>query len=521
MKNESTSRIWFDTIGLWLEEDSSGPRFVEANTTIHESAGFSHRFINVTSFRSSDGLEDPTGILGLGTSVSYDADEYRKEVGFPPSILEQFVENKTITANSWFMHLGDCSAEQSSSLTLGGYERNRVLGPVGTFSLDPVGGMPNVFLIDVALGVEYGASPFPSGRKLGSVWDANNITGSDKKRLKELGGPLGSLTVLLDASFPYIYLPRRVCDAAAEYLPVYYDDALGLYVWNNTGELAQIGRIYGSPAYMSFTFSDILAENVTVKIPFRSLVLDVSPKRNGSRDDTKYWPCKPWKDPYGDEDDPWPLVAPWPFPFGRAFLQGAFTGYNYDRKKFYMGQAPGPDSGQRVLLDDDADTISSNPADSFADTWRRLWKEIESSDDEGVSGSTSPGDAPTDRGTYPGVVAGIAGAIGGGWWHLRHRRRQEEGQNAAGNSGDEYHAIGGKPELDGDGIPIAELHPDTAKRGPQVLAELHSPLRRDELEGESMVYEMPAGDVSPNPRQQPASLEKTDQSPQKPTVDIE
>ncbi|KAH9238545.1 hypothetical protein K456DRAFT_1935740 [Colletotrichum gloeosporioides 23] len=65
MKNESTSRIWFDTIGLWLEEDSSGPRFVEANTTIHESAGFSHRFINVTSFRSSDGLEDPTGILGL------------------------------------------------------------------------------------------------------------------------------------------------------------------------------------------------------------------------------------------------------------------------------------------------------------------------------------------------------------------------------------------------------------------------------------------------------------------------
>ncbi|CAI0651790.1 unnamed protein product [Colletotrichum noveboracense] len=497
MKNESTSRIWFDTIGLWLEEDSSGPRFVEANTTIHESAGFSHRFINVTSFRSSDGLEDPTGILGLGTSVSYDADEYRKEVGFPPSILEQFVENKTITANSWFMHLGDCSAEQSSSLTLGGYERNRVLGPVGTFSLDPVGGMPNVFLIDVALGVD------------------------DKKRLKELGGPLGSLTVLLDASFPYIYLPRRVCDAAAEYLPVYYDDALGLYVWNNTGELAQIGRIYGSPAYMSFTFSDILAENVTVKIPFRSLVLDVSPKRNGSRDDTKYWPCKPWKDPYGDEDDPWPLVAPWPFPFGRAFLQGAFTGYNYDRKKFYMGQAPGPDSGQRVLLDDDADTISSNPADSFADTWRRLWKEIESSDDEGVSGSTSPGDAPTDRGTYPGVVAGIAGAIGGGWWHLRHRRRQEEGQNAAGNSGDEYHAIGGKPELDGDGIPIAELHPDTAKRGPQVLAELHSPLRRDELEGESMVYEMPAGDVSPNPRQQPASLEKTDQSPQKPTVDIE
>ncbi|KAF4870245.1 hypothetical protein CGCSCA1_v010622 [Colletotrichum siamense] len=517
-------KMWFDTVKFRLEADSSGPNFMDINTTIQEVSELEETYTDLLSV--SEYMSTPVGILGLGKKIDFDSEAERKKLGFPLWIIDQFVESKTITANSWFMHLGDHRAEQTCSFSLGGYEKNRVLGRVGTFDLDPLFGMPKAFLIDVALGVEYGGSPFLSDRTLGSVWDSDNITVSDKELVKQYGGPSDSLMVLPDAAFPYICLPRRVCDAAAEYLPVYYDAALGLYVWNTTDDLDQVNRIINAPAYMSFTFSDMSAENVTIKVPFTSLFLEVSPQRNGSAEDARYWPCKPWADPYSDEDDPNPGAAIIPFHFGRAFLQAAFTGYNYDRKRFYMGQAPGPDAGQRVLVDDDADTISSNPADSFAASWQRLWTAIESnnstnttSDDQEANSSKSGGDGMTagrTAGIVAGAVAGICGAIGAGWWYFRRRRRQENGRNAATHSGDEYHAIGGKPELDGEGIPIAELHPETAKRELQVLAELHSPSRRNELEVQSMVYEMPAGDVSPNPTEHPASHEKTDQSPQKP-----
>ncbi|EQB43434.1 eukaryotic aspartyl protease [Colletotrichum gloeosporioides Cg-14] len=516
--------MWFDTVKFQLEADSSGPNFMDINTTIQEVSELEETYTDLLSV--GEYMPIPVGILGLGQKINFDSEAERKKLGFPLWIIDQFVESNTITANSWFLHLGDNRAEQTCSFSLGGYEKNRVLGRVGTFDLDSLFGMPKAFLIDVAVGVEYGGSPFLSDRTLGSVWDADNITVSDKELVKQYGGPSDSLMVLPDAAFPYICLPRRVCDAAAEYLPVYYDAALGLYVWNTADELDQVNRIINAPAYMSFTFSDMSAENITIKVPFASLFLEVTPQRNGSAEDARYWPCKPWADPYSEEDDPNPGPALIPFHFGRAFLQAAFTGYNYDRKRFYMGQAPGPDAGQRVLVDDDADNISSNPADSFAASWQRLWTAIElnnstnaTSDDQEANGSKSAGDGTTagrTAGIVVGAVAGICGAIGGGWWYFGRRRRQDNGRNAATHSGDEYHAIGGKPELDGEGIPIAELHPETAKRESQVLAELHSPSHRNELEVESMVYEMPAGDVSPSPREQPASHEKGDQSPQKP-----
>ncbi|KAK2751213.1 aspartic-type endopeptidase [Colletotrichum kahawae] len=420
------------------------------------------------------------------------------------------------------MHLGSNLLKQDISVSFGGYAKNRALGKVGAFRLSPYGALPLAFLIDIALGVEYGGSPFPSDRQLGSVWDANNITGNQKDMIKQYNGPSGSLLVNPDSAFPYLYLPPRVCAAAAEYLPVYFHNDLGLYVWNETGEAVRVHRIVNSPAYMSFVFSDISAENVTIKIPFKLLYLNVSPQRNGSSADTRYWPCKPWN------EEETTLESGFPIPLGRAFLQGAFIGYNYDRKRFYMAQAPGPDVGQQVTVDDDAETLGSHPAHYFADTWRGWWTALDNTTSNDVNGSASPVDVPTDGSTLSGIIAGIVvgvvaligGAIGGGWWYFRGHRRQEKGQSAAAQSGDEYQALGGKPELDGDGIPIAELHPETTKREPQVLAELHSPSSRDELEVESMVYEMPAGDVSPKPTEQQTSHEKGDQSPQKPR-DIE
>ncbi|KAF4853573.1 hypothetical protein CGCSCA4_v002249 [Colletotrichum siamense] len=494
--------MWFNILGLYLVDESLESYSPDFNMTIAEVNEWSHAYINVTS-------NVPVGILGLGRGIRESYEQARIDEGVPLGITDQLVKNKSIASNSWFMHLGSNLVKQAISLSFGGYEKNRALGRVAIFRLSPYGAFPVAFLIDIAMGVEYGGSPFLPGQQLGSVWDANNITNTQKDMVKMFSGPPGSLMVNPDAAFPYLYLPPSVCAAAAAYLPVYFHDDLGLYIWNETGESERVNQIVNSPAYMSFVFSDMSAENLTVKIPFKLLYLNVSPQRNGSSADMRYWPCKPL-----NMVPDMIIESSFPISLGRAFLQGAFIGYNYDRERFYMAQAPGPNVGQRVAVDDDAETLSSNPADYFADTWRGSWTALDNnSDDGGIGGRKTAG-------IVAGAVAGICGAIGGGWWYFKRRRQQENEQNAAAQSGDEYHALGGKPELDGDGIPIAELHPDTAKRELQVLAELHSPSHRDELEVENMVYEMPAGDVSPSLIEQPTSHEKGERSPQKPR-DIE
>ncbi|KAK1852606.1 aspartic-type endopeptidase [Colletotrichum chrysophilum] len=491
--------MWFNVLGLYLVDESLESYSSDFNMTIAEVHEWSHTYINVTS-------NVPVGILGLGRGIRESYEQARIDEGIPLGITDPLVKNKSITSNSCFMHLGSNLLNQAISLSFGGYEKNRALGRVATFRLSPYGAFPLAFLIDVALEVEYGGSPFPPGQQLGSVWDADNITNTQKDMVKMFSGPPGSLMVNPDAAFPYLYLPPSVCAAAAAYLPVYFHNDLGLYIWNETGESERVNRI-----------------TLTVKIPFKLLYLNVSPQRNGSSADMRYWPCKPL------DIEGLIMTSTDPISLGRAFLQGAFIGYNYDRKRFYMAQAPGPNVGQRVAVDDDAETLSSNPADYFADTWRRWWTGLDNTTSDDVSGSESSGDGTTTgrtpfgltAGIVAGAIAGICGAIGGGWWYFRRHRRQAKGENAAAQSGDEYHALGGKPELDGDGVPIAELHPETAKREPQVLAELHSPSSRDELQVESMVYEMPAEDVLPNPTEQPASQEKKDQSPQKPLRDVE
>ena len=88
----------------------------------------------------------------------------------------------------------------------------------------------------------------------------------------------------------------------------------------------------------------------------------------------QYLPCRPFHalDGFGN------------YYLGKAFLQAAFLGMNWQEQKFFLAQAPGPGVGAsniRSIQSNDI-TISSDPIENFATTWARNWKAISDTDND-------------------------------------------------------------------------------------------------------------------------------------------
>ena len=252
-------------------------------------------------------------------------------------------QHDSILSNSWGLHIGSVLQSQKGSLVFGGFDQSRVLGPVGTFDTTNTGGVPIVALFDIIIGVVTGGSPFhsPIG---GSLFHANgNIT----------------VPVVVNPTVPYIYLPFGTCEAIAAYLPLTWQAGIGLYTWNTDDP--QYQRVISSPAYLGFIFQLSDLKNLTIKVPFALLNLTLD-KPIVTRPQA-YFPCKPTSSSNGE------------YYLGRAFLQAAFIGMNWETYKFFMAQAPGPDIGDaQVQSIQRSDTsIASNPLDGFADSWARKW----------------------------------------------------------------------------------------------------------------------------------------------------
>ncbi|KAF6784294.1 hypothetical protein CMUS01_16624 [Colletotrichum musicola] len=328
--------------------------------------------------------------------------------------------------------------------------------------------IPRLLLIDVTLGHESGLSPFEG--PVGSVWGVNEYKIGTHGEAD--GAPAGSVMATPDASLPYIYLPPGVCEAAAEHLPVTWNETAGLYFWEETYRSYQL---IDAPSYMGFVFLDRNNENITVKVPFALLHLVIDPARKGVSQWTRYWPCKPWSD---NVDDGGPGSGLWPL--GRAFLQAAFIGYNYDRLKFYLAQAPGPDHGKSVVLSDDTERIVSSTA-LFEETWRSSWEEIH----------RSGGNSGTVVAIVLGVTAGLLGVTGAVMltrWFLSARSRKK---SAGADAGEADRFMGGKTEMDGSG---GTTMVETGLGLPHELPTPYSPLPRAEVVGDGVVYELPVDD---------------------------
>lgn len=326
-------------------------------------------------------------------------DEWPRGMERPPSILEQSKERDLIGSKTFGLHIGSASLRQPGSLILGGYEQNRALGPVGVFNFNHSDGDTQAFLIDLTLGVETGGSPFEKDVKLGSIWKGPAGDEEAEGENQLYGGVRNSMVVSITTLDAYIRLPGDNCESVAKHLPVTWRKDLELYTWNTNDPSFQ--RIVGSPAYLGFVLSDSSARNLTIKIPFKLLNLTLDAPIVDTP--TQYFPCLSGQAVRGQ--------------LGRAFLQGAFMGMNYEKHLMYLAQAPGPDMEQSVVKEHwvEDTSITTNPAESFEKTWRSTWNVIEDGDDKSSLGSQTEKGGTEGSSPSGGLSTGaIVGLIVGG-----------------------------------------------------------------------------------------------------------
>jgi hypothetical protein len=278
---------------------------------------------------------------------------------------------------SYGLHIGSAAFQYPGSLVFGGYNKGRLIGPVTSFE-DPYA----VDLIDIGVGVEFGASPF------NFTETANLLSESQKVAPNPLS--------------PYLSLPGETCKTIADLLPVRFDDSLKYYVWNT--EDAQFAKVVSSPAYLSFTFPPAPGDvdNVVIKVPFTLLNLTLGPPIVDTP--IQYFPCVRY--------DKTPVL-------GRAFLQAAFLGRNWNTKTSWLAQAPGPGDtktglgNQNTDIPDRATSIEAFTGSSlFNQSWRDHWSIIESSLKPGGETSDPPTPPPSKNPT--GLSAGAKAGIGTG-----------------------------------------------------------------------------------------------------------
>lgn len=170
-----------------------------------------------------------------------------------------------------------------------------------------------------------------------------------------------------------MYMPLGICENAAQYLPLAWNVGLGLYTWNLNDNFS---RIVGSPAFMAIVLADTQARNITIKVPFQLLNLTLLPPIVDTP--TQYFPCRPSI----------PLDSA--YVLGRAFLQAAFLGFDYEDNVTYIAQAPGPRMEQSIWKTyQPNDTVISTSLATFASSWSSSWKVLEDDNTTSINNTTN------------------------------------------------------------------------------------------------------------------------------------
>lgn len=282
-----------------------------------------------------------------------------------------FYNQSVIPSFSYTLNMGSAALDYPVSLTFGGYDQGRMIGPATVFGVPRADAKSSavVTLMDIGIGVHTGASPFNFTSKNGLLVN----TEGDNRAFQVSPDPVG----------PYLSLPRKTCDAIAAELPVSYDPS-GYYLWDTDDP--EYFNIVSSPAYLSFTFPSSPAngapDDVVIKVPFILLNLTLGPELSGQTTPVPYFPCMPFT-PEPDNGF---------YYLGRAFLQAALFGRNWEHQTAWLAQAPGPGSNREGLgialknIDRDDNTLDPLPGDvdeQFNSTWSAYWQRL-------------PGETPTE-----------------------------------------------------------------------------------------------------------------------------
>jgi hypothetical protein len=304
-----------------------------------------------------------------------------------PTFPGELFESNSIPSYSYSLHIGSTMFNYPGSLVFGGYNKGRAIGPITYFANESA-----VSLLDISIGVASGNSPF-------------SFTNKDK--LLSTGRTIASPDLLS----PYIALPRQTCENLANVLPVVFDEILGYYLWNTSDPNFEMVVI--SAAYLGFSFApnSDSDEAVVIKVPFALLNLTLDTPITNTP--VQYFPCTPY-------DTSTPVL-------GRAFLQAAFIGRNWETQTSWIAQAPGPGMRQgrpgqerrqglgEENLDIPKEAIEIEGytgSEWFTKSWEGQW-----SLEESLRGSGMTNPQPSSNGTYPtgvGLSVGIKAGIGVG-----------------------------------------------------------------------------------------------------------
>lgn len=315
----------------------------------------------------------------------------------PGYLSTEAPSNKILSSNSYGLHIGSVNPPVAPSLYFGGFDQNRVLGTVSTQQ-----GVPDsagsIDLLDIELSVNSGASP----------WSFNSLDGllaSGNSSMKS------QLPVGINSLAPYLHLPKSTCDAIASNLPVTYQSKYGLYFWNTDDP--QYQKIVSSPSCLGFTFRESeSSKNFTINVPFSLLNLTLTAPLTDSP--TSYFPCKAETQTH--------------YQLGRAFLQAAFVGVNWDgfngSAAWWLAQAPGPTTPTQLQIQAIGNTDTSIPASQvdWASTWADTWTPLSdaaaqtsttsSASSTGSNASNSAVNNAVSSGLSTGAKAGIGVACG-------------------------------------------------------------------------------------------------------------
>ena len=417
------------------------------------------------------------GILGLGPPGSIPG------LANMSTIPNQLKSSNAIGSNSFGMHIGSVSQEILGSMVLGGYDQSRVIGPVGIFAF--VQSSPIAWLVDIALGAARCESPFDGIN--GTMAQLFKGTGGSiiAEELRQvLGGPSNTVGMAPDPTFPYITLPPGSCEAIASYLPVTWNPDIGLFIWNSDDKL--FPQIINSSAYLEFSLIGVTSEILKIKVPFKLLNLTLEAPIVDTP--TPYFPCQPSNFSSGT----WTL--------GRAFLQAAFLGFNFDQNITFLAQAPGPTLNQSNIVPiESTDQIlagsQTDASSALVASWNNSWAPLDCSMQALNNNSNSSGSAPPSlhqittgaiAGIVIGTVAGLALLALSVFLFLRYQKFL--GTTALGGS----HSIGAA-EL-GD-PPRNALNPGQRhETGGNPIFESDGKENASEIEGAGIRHELPASD---------------------------
>lgn len=319
--------------------------------------------------------------------------------------------NKSDTKSfSYGLQIGSAFHGYPGSLIIGGYDKGRLVGPYTAFNQAPT-------LLDISIGVAIGGSPWDFKEKKGLlISNTSQVT---------------TLSALPDPRQTYLHLPGKTCEEIAKYIPITFDSTLKYWLWDTSKP--EYKTIVSSPAYLGFTFPPApgASNNVTIKVPFSLLNLTLDTPI--TKKPTAYFPCQGYNPLNGN-----------PYILGRAFLQAAFIGRNWNRQISWLGQAPGPGVSKNglgnVMLDiNDTDLdlpdIFTNGS-LFTQSWANYWTPLSEPEVSQPPPSSTPSSTATNAvkastglstGAKAGIGLGAAAvallAIGVFLLFVRYRRR--------------------------------------------------------------------------------------------------